>query len=257
MKRSPVPLKTATLSDSAQQHLNRYALAATAGGVSLLALVLPSEAKIVYTPTHRTITNGKLPIPIAGTRYFTLTDQFSSQFSYTRQLLDINAGGGAEVVVQTSSASALMAGQVVGPADRFRNGKNQMVDAFCDVSVGASSVLGPFANTVNRFLGLKFNLNGQVHYGWARFSKVTASACNGGVAISATLTGYAYETIPNKSIKAGQTKGPDHDSSIATPVASLTAPSRQPATLGMLALGARTLSIWRREESVGARAEAN
>jgi len=37
--------------------------------------------------------------------------------------------------------------------------------------------------------------------------------------------------------------GPDHDSSIATPVASLTAPSPQPATLGMLALGAPTLSI--------------
>jgi hypothetical protein len=112
-----------------------------------------------------------------------------------------------------------------------------------------SSVLGPFANTVNRFLGLKFKLNGQVHYGWARFSKVTASACNGGVAISATLTGYAYETIPNKSIIAGHTKGPD-DTTIEEPHASLTAPSPQPATLGTLALGAPGLSIWRREELV-------
>jgi len=30
----------------------------------------------------------------------------------------------------------------------------------------------------------------------------------GGARIRATLTGYAYETIPNKPIIAGKTKGP-------------------------------------------------
>ena len=63
---------------------------------------------------------------------------------------------------------------------------------------------------------------------------------------SATLTGYAYETIPGKAIIAGATKGPDD----AEPTASLKAPTPAPATLGMLALGAPGLSIWRREESM-------
>lgn len=44
----------------------------------------------------------------------------------------------------------------------------------------------------NRYLGLEFKVNGNVHYGWVRlnfpFSK------------GATITGYAYETIPNKPI---------------------------------------------------------
>jgi hypothetical protein len=67
--------------------------------------------------------------------------------------------------------------------------------------------------------------------------------------VVARLTGYAYETIPNKSITTGQTKGPDNNS-IDEPIASLAAPTPQPASLGMLALGASTLSIWRREESM-------
>jgi hypothetical protein len=48
---------------------------------------------------------------------------------------------------------------------------------------------------------------------------------------SATVTGYAFETIPNKSIIIGKTRGPDM---IA-----------EPATLGDLAAGANTRSAWR------------
>ena len=44
--------------------------------------------------------------------------------------------------------------------------------------------------------------------------------------IAATLTGYAYETIPNKPIIAGKTNGPD--------VITV-----EPTTLGSLALGRR------------------
>jgi hypothetical protein len=41
--------KPSALSESAQRHLNAYALAASAAGVGVLALALPAEAKIVYT----------------------------------------------------------------------------------------------------------------------------------------------------------------------------------------------------------------
>jgi hypothetical protein len=53
--------------------------------------------------------------------------------------------------------------------------------------------------------------------------------------IEATLTGYAYETIPNKPIIAGKTKGPD--------VITL-----EPATLGHLAQGASGISAWREQK---------
>jgi hypothetical protein len=70
----------------------------------------------------------------------------------------------------------------------------------------------------------------------------------GGAFIKATLTGYAYETVPNKPITAGKTKGLD-EASIEEPNAALTMSTPEPATLARLAMGAPGLSIWRREES--------
>ena len=61
-----------------------------------------------------------------------------------------------------------------------------------------------------------------------------------------TVTGYAYETVPGKAIIAGATNG----ASEAEPTASLNTPAPEAATLGMLAVGAPGLSIWRREEAV-------
>jgi hypothetical protein len=65
--------------------------------------------------------------------------------------------------------------------------------------------------------------------------------------------GYAYETIPNKPIIAGATHGPDYDAQPASESIETHTPA--PATLGMLALGAPGLSIWRREEEVAAALE--
>ena len=101
-----------------------------------------------------------------------------------------------------------------------------------------SSFFGPFANVTNRYLGFKFLIDGQVHYGWAR---LTVTSYYG-----VTLTGYAYETIPNKTILEGHTSGPEVAGAF-TP-ANLQAPGTLPATLGMLARGADGLSIWRRDE---------
>jgi hypothetical protein len=70
--------------------------------------------------------------------------------------------------------------------------------------------------------------------------------------ITAVLAGYAYEAIPNKSIVTGKTKGLDDVSNVAQPSpAALHAPTHQPASLGLLAMGAPALSIWRRKEFAG------
>jgi len=109
---------------------------------------------------------------------------------------------------------------------------------------------GRWANVSGRYLGLKFRIKDKIHYGWARFNVTVGNS-----RITATLTGYAYDTIPNKTIIAGQTKGMD-DNTIEEPSASMTVPRSQPATLGALAMGAPRLSIWRREESVSAEPKA-
>jgi hypothetical protein len=92
----------------------------------------------------------------------------------------------------------------------------------------------------NRYLGVKFNIDQQVHYGWLRISVSTTHDH-----FTAELTGYAYETIPNKPIVAGQTE----DSNEGAISESFMAPTPAPAMLGLLALGSLGLSIWRGEES--------
>jgi hypothetical protein len=67
---------------------------------------------------------------------------------------------------------------------------------------------------------MKFKIKGKIQYGWARLSVQVQFP----LTITATLTGYAYETIPNKGIVAGKSKGPEDS-------------VKQPATLGRLALG--------------------
>jgi hypothetical protein len=114
-------------------------------------------------------------------------------------------------------------------------------------SDGASRA-GQWVNVRSHFLGLKFRIKGKVHYGWARLNVTVGNS-----RISATLTGYAYETIPGKSIIAGATKGPDD----AEPTASLNTPTPEPVTLGALAMGAPGLSVWRRKEPVVAIASSS
>jgi hypothetical protein len=112
------------------------------------------------------------------------------------------------------------------------------------------SFWGNWLGANNRYLGLAFTIHGKTHYGWARLSVHVVSHRF----ISSTLTGYAYETIAGKSIIAGKTKGPADDPTNDDfgSGASQTSPipdKSKPATLGMLALGAQGVPLWRRKES--------
>ena len=102
----------------------------------------------------------------------------------------------------------------------------------------------------NRYLGLRFVAKQPTHFGWARLSVSCNSANN---KISAVLTGYAYETIPNKPIVTGKTNRPDDVSDVgrADP-AVLNLSDPEPPALGLLALGAPALSVWRRAEPAAA-----
>jgi len=79
----------------------------------------------------------------------------------------------------------------------------------------------------HRYLGLRFAIHGKTHFGWTRLDVIMSSDAH----IQATLTGYAYETVANRPIVTGKTKGPD--------VITL------PATLGHLARGASAIAAWR------------
>ena len=257
MKQSSRRLRTThKFSESLEQHLSLYALAASAAGVGMLALAQPAEAKIIYTPTHHVIgQNGhyNLAFDHDGTD-FTLVNSYICNTRQCSDVLNANpvVGNGVEGKPGGGSfAYALNRGAQVGPTRPFAG--KLMAGQRC---TSATSCLwmtswGRWVNVNNQYLGLKFQIHGKTHYGWARLS-VQAGSPPGGPIVTATLTGYAYETVPNKPIIAGRTTGPDEDSpSGRADTAAFDAPTPERATLGLLAMGWPELSVWRRQESVG------
>jgi hypothetical protein len=232
-----------------QQQLTSYALAAAAAGVSVLALTAPSEAEIIYKQVHRVIGDGaSFNLDLTGDRTVDLTIEnkhhlhcTTDGFCSSTQFLNVKMAGSNQVVYNVYGAVAIKPGIQIGPKNVWRGDIQNM--AVMLGGFGTSGVGGSWINVKNRYLGVKFNVKGQTHFGWARLSVQIQLPQT----ITATLTGYAYETIPDKSITAGQTKGPDY-TTVEEPNASLTMPSPEPATLGTLALGAPGLSIWRRED---------
>jgi hypothetical protein len=252
MQRSSGPRKTAELSDPVLHRLNMYALAAAAAGVGMLGLAQLAEAKIVYTATHRVILAGKsydLDLNHDGETDFTLVNHYMGTTSGVQATFSAAPAAGNAVQgfvhLGRNSAFALKRGARIGPKGAFPPGHASLAYSTFFLTTGHRG--GGWLNVSNRFLGLKFKLHGETHYGWTRLSVTVEN-----FKISGTLTGYAYETIPNKTIIAGRTKGSDDLSAQDfSPGASLTNPISkrpQPATLGVLALGAPSLSIWRRKE---------
>jgi hypothetical protein len=258
MKPSPLPARTpAHLSKSLDNRLNMYSLAACAAGVGILALSPPAEAKIVYTPAHRVI--GPHHSYKIDLNHDKITDFTISNFAYcgTDQCfyaLFQKPAGNSVVGYNFNSGlqldSALKRGSRIGPGGRFQKGTGALVEAVFSSGPLSTAVFGPWPNVKNRYLGLKFQIKGKTHYGWARLSVELNKT-----KITATLTGYAYETIPNKPIAAGKEQSSDDNPALNTE--SLATPASTAATLGMLAAGTRGLSPWRREESPVAALENN
>jgi hypothetical protein len=247
--------KPARLSESVHQRLNMYALAASAAGVGCLALAQAAEAKIVYTPAHvksSPLTNFPLDLNHDGITDFTLYDTsgFSGKdFNARLSVVPVRVNGiwGR----QYSFASALPAGVRVGPHGPFASRSGQvMASYFHIVSTNThAGYRGQWANSgkgiKNRYLGLKFQINSKDHFGWARLT-VTVNKAHG-PSFTGILTGYAYETIPNKPIITGKTREAGEMTNLGQPEATLGKPVRKPATLGLLAMGGPAVSIWRRE----------
>jgi hypothetical protein len=238
------------LSKSVHHQLKMYALAAGAAGVGALALSQAAEAKIVYTAAHLVLHRGddpgltKLDLNHDGVIDFTFSNFWVSgtrgtQPSGRLSVLPAQAENGIRVNISSDYfAAALQAGVSVG-----KNGE-LFAPARADMDFGnrnAGGCAGPWKNAKDRYLGMKFIIKGKLHFGWARLN-VSCNPHNSQT--TAVVTGYAYETIPGKSIRTGATKGPDD----GEPTASFTMPTSEPATLGILAMGSPGLSVWRRKE---------
>jgi hypothetical protein len=231
----------ASLSDNLERNLLGYAAAASAAGISILALAQASHAEIVYTETHQTIVgNGSFVLDLNndGITDFTIDASRGSCFSgpncFLQKLIVNHANNLNRVGGFRSFAFALRAGSVVGPKNTFTNYSYGRMER-CKATQESASYSGNWDGTYQRYLGLEFQINGKTHYGWARIaSMVLAGRCN----YRDVLSGYAYETVPGRPIIAGKTSGPEERGAAINPGPSL----------GMLALGSGGLVAWRRDE---------
>jgi len=228
---SKSPRTPSSLSDSIHHQLNAYALAASAAGVGVLALAQPAEPKIIYTPAHVIIGHGgvggyaiNFSRTTSGDFWLNTSNTLGTWWSgglFANAVRRNGSGGGVEVRYSGSGipfASALRPKVTIGPRRQFHSGGVML----SIVSSSTRSVWGDWNNVKDRYLGFKFKIQGKgkIHYGWARLNVRDHTHY-----ITATLTGYAYETIPNKPIITGRTKGRD--------VITL-----EPGSLGHLAHGA-------------------
>ncbi|HTA25894.1 MAG TPA: hypothetical protein VK763_20350 [Terriglobales bacterium] len=246
--------------------MSAYVSTAIAAGVGLLAMTAPSEAEVVYTPAHTNIpvnNNGFVPLDlnhdgVVDFAFWNLRSTYKSsggdRSTHTVRL-NLYAGcapsgvscryrgneiWGTAVGGARRLAFPLPTGFSVGANKRhfqqFPEGQGYVLNPVAlmgkvnlyyeyDGSFTGSSNSGSWRSAKDRYVGLQFAIGGQVHYGWARLT-VDISGRNG---IVATLTGYAYETIPGKPI---MTNGP----------------TLKPATLGHLAQGAAGISAWRKRK---------
>jgi hypothetical protein len=236
-----------------------YSAVSIAAGVSMLALAQPAEGEVV-------ITRKTIPIPISSfffpppepvfidVNHDGVNDFSFSLYSFAYHSFFIDLGvrpleGGAVEGSPSpkgfSYASALMRGAKIGPSAQFSSKgftEVEVAHGFNASSVYSRKLYGNWGgNPPNRYLGVRFLINGATHYGWVRLTVTTEPR-----GFSATITAYAYETIPNKRILAG--------------ISSTSAPEAQPhadvrrhnsPSLGMLALGSDGLALWRREEIPG------
>jgi hypothetical protein len=200
-------------SDSLHHQLNMYALAASAAGVGVLAFAQPAEAKIIYTKADQKIWPFGLPLDLNhdGTPDFVFMTYMMATTPATVWRVSINPELPSNAIRVTHdrkpTAAALCAGAEIGPKTPLRSHTTQvsMGAVVRNQGNGKLYYYGPWENggkgVKNRYLGLRFQIKGKTHYGWARLSFRSPEL--------ATLTGYAYETIPNKAIIAGEIKGSD------------------------------------------------
>jgi hypothetical protein len=248
----------AQLNATLDKHLLAYAAAASAAGVSLLVLAQPTEAKIVYTPTNVEIApTSKTGIDLIhnGKSDFLLSNHTSTPSTGSIFINELKVVPRGQNGVQ-GYASVLRSGVLVGPKSKFQTSTQKMAEftRYCprESSYCTTEATGNWKNITRGYMGLKFFIHGKAHYGWARLNVTIAD--NG---VYALLTGYAYETIANKAILTGKTKGNEDKRSENEGQAGgvgkvnpavLGKRKSEPAGLGLLAQGAAGLDVWRKRD---------
>jgi len=287
-RRSNRSRKAAPLQEALCHRLDAYALAATAAGVGLLACALPAEATTVCNSASITLARtASFPLNPAHQQAAPfLVAQTTFYFSYSsgpafwdRGFFEPNPQG---VMLSPSNnlPAALSEGALIGPSANFAKGNSYGLlftyglgepgDHYLKGGGTMNKHRGNFKFGQTNYVGFRLLLSGQYHYGWARievafhhnetFRRMLMSETR--------ISGYGYESNPDTVIAAGDCHGPAASNAGVTPNVISTddvpeassgalLPSAREASLGLLALGDRGISSWRKNANGGSRVAGN
>jgi hypothetical protein len=214
------------------RRLATYALAAGAGVLALGPSAAASDLKanVVYHAANITIGDGfgvaKIDFNNDGIPDINLSmHTYRGGYEFGFDMYQKPAAGNAALL------GPRLAGAVIGPSvGSFRGWRERMafVGESCKTYCGLPGFSGPWVHTGDGFLGVRFLINGETHYGWVRISATAGPK----VSLFATITGYAYNTVANQGLVMG-VPGPQKAAELAG--------------LGALSLGAGGLELWRRK----------
>jgi hypothetical protein len=182
------------LSHNLTKHLLAYAV--VAGAVT--ACSSHADAEVIFTPVDSKV-NGIFEIDLNhdGINDFHVSSYYFSGFGR----LSIKPAFSRNRIVSTSqpcgftepSAAALPVGALIGPGLPFQSLAHCMA-----YDGGGTYFNGPWLSVKGRYLGVAFVIDGKEHFGWARLNMNFWAYDQ-----VAEVLGFAYETIPNKPIVAG------------------------------------------------------
>ncbi|RME89402.1 MAG: hypothetical protein D6766_14740 [Verrucomicrobia bacterium] len=150
-----------------------------------------------------------------------------------------------EVALTTSGYAQMFgAGEIIGPSRAFGTGDVTMAVAWSGLvssSTWSSSGTGPWVGPGPQrgYLGLRFQMNGNTHYGWADVTVENEYPQEGLPKL--TLHRFAYETEPDTPIQAG----------------AVPEPAETATAMGLLALGAAGLARYRRRRTAATQPAAD
>src|SRR5579871_3990584 len=268
--------KTRKLADLLDKRLGAYALAASAAGVGLLASASPAEANsiVLNSPDQTGILTGTGSLAFSlGSATFTLknTSIFAESFINTvsctvygackPQKLLTNARFGSNLAVTATGPGAAVrvlpvsSGALIGaPGNIFSAGPVYMAAYVVSFRNPVSRFGGPWAGN-DAYLGLQYEINGQLAYGWAEIGVqgLPGFGDSHGVftppSIRVGLLNVASDSCPGYATFAGSANNGVDPTTCEAPIQHLGPPAAapEPGTLGLLAIGAAGLALWRKK----------
>jgi hypothetical protein len=243
----PKSRKAARVSALLDRHLAAYALVASAAGASATAVAqTPNRNTIDYTPADITYESSlgshgshivNIDLNHDGITDIVIDWQAYGSYSHARDAgyywalaawsAPIGNGGmglplasGIEIGPMRTFVSGGLFAKTISS---YRDGRRHERDG-CE---------GPFKNRTT-YLGIRFMAGNETHYGWVHLSVNCGPDYDG---VQGTITGYAYNMLPDGRIAAGQKESGKPTKKEESTI---------PGTLGALSLGSTGLPLWRK-----------